>query len=157
MDETKIKLILRKFSKKRNWDKFHTLRNLATALSVEASELLEIFQWFNEDKTKKIDKNLKKKISEEVADIMLYLIRFSDIAKINIEEECLKKIKKNKKKYPIKLSKSISKKYNELQYLYKLFSFYGRELMKENLKKIKREIARAKALRENLIKRKKRD
>ena len=157
MDETKIKLILRKFSKKRNWDQFHTLRNLATALSVEASELLEIFQWFNEDKTKKIDKNLKNKISEEVADIMLYLIRFSDIAKINIEEECLKKIKKNKKKYPIKLSKGISKKYNELQYLYKLFSFYGRELMKENLKKIKREIARAKALRENLIKRKKRD
>ncbi len=157
MDETKIKLILRKFSKKRNWDQFHTLRNLATALSVEASELLEIFQWFNEDKTKKIDKNLKNKISEEVADIMLYLIRFSDIAKINIEEECLKKIKKNKKKYPIKLSKGISKKYNELQYLYKLFSFYGRELMKENLKKIKREIARAKALKENLIKRKKRD
>ncbi|MAH78957.1 MAG: nucleotide pyrophosphohydrolase [Rickettsiales bacterium TMED254] len=114
MDETKIKLILRKFSKKRNWDQFHTLRNLATALSVEASELLEIFQWFNEDKTKKIDKNLKNKISEEVADIMLYLIRFSDIAKINIEEECLKKIKKNKKKYPIKLSKGISKKYNEL-------------------------------------------
>ena len=157
MDEIKIKLILRKFAKKRNWDQFHTLRNLATALSVEASELLEIFQWFNEDKTKKIDKNLKNKISEEVADIMLYLIRFSDIAKINIEEVCLKKIKKNKKKYPIKLSKGVSKKYNELQYLFKLFFLYGKELMKESLKKKKREIERAKALRENLIKRKKRN
>ena len=76
--------------------------------------MLEIFQWFNEDKTKKLDKILKKKISEEVADIMLYLIRFSDVAKIDIEKECFKKIKKNEKKYPIKLSKGISKKYNEL-------------------------------------------
>ena len=113
MNEKKIKLILRDFAKKRNWDQFHTLKNLASALSVEASELLEIFQW--SDNSLEIDKNktLKKKVSDEVADIMLYLIRFSDKANIDIEMACLNKIKKNEKKYPVSKFKGLSKKYNE--------------------------------------------
>ena len=111
MNEKKIKNLLRKFARDRDWDQFHNLKNLACALSVEASELLEIFQWH---KNNDIDKVTQNKICDEVADIMLYLIRFADKANINIENECLKKIKKNEKKYPINLSKGISKKYNEL-------------------------------------------
>ena len=113
MDDKKIKNLLRELSEVRDWDQFHSLKNLACALSVEASELLEIFQW-SDDGGEIKDEVTHNKVADEVADIMLYLIRLSDIAKINIEEACLNKIKKNKKKYPIKLSKGISKKYNEL-------------------------------------------
>ncbi|MDC3091862.1 nucleotide pyrophosphohydrolase [Rickettsiales bacterium] len=113
MNDKKIRNLLRDFSKKRNWDQFHSLKNLACALSVEASELVEIFQWSDNDYKIK-DMETFNKIEDEIADIMLYLIRFSDIAKINIEQACLKKIKKNKKKYPVKLSKGTSKKYTEL-------------------------------------------
>ena len=114
MDDYKIKLLLREFAKERDWDQFHSLKNLVCALSVEASELLEIFQWIDLADEKINDVALKEKISDEVADIMLYLIRFDDKADINLEEACLKKIQKNSKKYPVDLAKGISKKYDEL-------------------------------------------
>ena len=114
MNDQKIKLLLRKFAKDRDWDQFHSLKNLVCALSVEASELLEIFQWMDTADKEINDKLIKEKVSDEVADIMLYLIRFADKADINLEEVCLKKIQKNSKKYPVKLSKGTSKKYNEL-------------------------------------------
>ena len=114
MDDYKIKLLLREFAKERDWDQFHSLKNLVCALSVEASELLEIFQWIDFTDEKINDVALKEKISDEVADIMLYLIRFADKADINLEEACLKKIQKNSKKYPVDLAKGISKKYDEL-------------------------------------------
>ena len=117
MNQKKLQKLLREFAKKRDWDQFHNLKNLAISINLESSELLEIFQW---DKSEDIDyklkeKKIKEKISDEVADIMLYLLRFSDIAKIDIEKSCLDKIKKNKKKYPIKLSKGNSKKYTSLK------------------------------------------
>ena len=114
MDCKKLKFILRKFSKDREWKKFHTLKNLACSISIESSELLEIFQWGDLSNLDIKQKNMKEKISDEVADIMLYLLRFSDLAKIDVEKACLKKIEKNKKKYPVNLSKGNSKKYNEL-------------------------------------------
>lgn len=114
MDDYKIKLLLREFAKERDWDQFHSLKNLVCALSVEASELLEIFQWIDLTDEKINDDAFKEKISDEVADIMLYLIRFADKADINLEEVCLKKIQKNSNKYPVELSKGISKKYDEL-------------------------------------------
>ena len=114
MDSEKIKSRLREFAKDRDWNQFHTLKNIACSINIEASELLEIFQWREIKSIDLKDLNLKEKIGDEVADIMLYLIRFSDIADINLEEVCLNKIKKNKKKYPISLSRGSSKKYNEI-------------------------------------------
>ena len=114
MDSEKIKSRLRKFAKDRDWNQFHTLKNIACSINIEASELLEIFQWREIKSVDLKDLNLKEKIGDEVADIMLYLIRFSDIADINLEKVCLNKIKKNKKKYPISSSKGSSKKYNEI-------------------------------------------
>ena len=107
---------LREFNKERDWDQFHTPKNLIMSLFKEIGELSEIFQWKNdgeiESDLKK--KKIKEKISDEVADIMLYLLRFSDLAKIDIEKCCLKKIKKNEKKYPVSLSKGKATKYNLL-------------------------------------------
>tara|TARA_B100000287_G_C20661728_1_gene790359 strand:+ start:5 stop:370 length:366 start_codon:yes stop_codon:yes gene_type:complete len=120
MNVKKIQKILKNFAKDRNWEQFHSLKNLAISISIESSELLEHFQWEKNCQEKlKINKN-KQKVSDEVADIMLYLLRFSDIAKINIEEACLTKIKKNEKKYPVKLCKGKSIKYTELKKIKKI-------------------------------------
>ena len=117
MDVHKIQKMLSDFAKKRNWEKFHSLKNLAISINIESSELLEIFQWeSNNEIYKKIKmKAFKDKVSDEVADVLLYLLRFSDIAKLDLEKICVKKIKKNAKKYPIKLSKGKSDKYTLLK------------------------------------------
>ena len=113
MNESKIQKKLRDFAKDRDWEKFHNLKNLAISISIEASELMEIFQWEDSKSnfwTKK--KNLKH-IEEEVADVMLYLLRFADIANIDIEKACMTKIKINSHKYPVNKSKGRSTKYNK--------------------------------------------
>ena len=115
MNELKIQKELREFAKKRDWEKFHTLKNIAISINLESSELLEIFQWENENSNFWFEKKIKRLIEEEVADVMLYLLRFVDIAKIDLEKVCIEKIKKNKRKYPISLSKGISTKYNKLK------------------------------------------
>ncbi len=115
MNELKIQKELRKFAKKRDWVKFHNLKNIAISINLESSELLEIFQWENENSKFWLKKNTKNHIEEEIADVMLYILRFADIAEIDLEKACIEKIKKNKKKYPIKLSKGISTKYNKLK------------------------------------------
>jgi len=116
MNEKKLQAILREFAKKRNWDQFHTLKNLAISISLEASELLEIFQWEKEKKKITDEKLLKERVSEEIADIMLYILRFADLAKLDIEEICKKKIQINEKRYPIRLSKGVSTKYSKLKF-----------------------------------------
>ena len=115
MNELKIQKELREFAKKRDWEKFHKLKNIAISINLESSELLEIFQWENENSNFWLKKKTKTLIEEEIADVMLYLLRFVDIAKIDLEKVCFEKIKKNKKKYPIRLSKGISTKYNKLR------------------------------------------
>ena len=115
MNELEIQKKLKKFASDRDWEQFHNLKNLAISINIETSELLEIFQWENEKSDFCNKKEVKKMIKEEVADIMLYLLRFSDLAKINIEKACLEKLNKNKKKYPIRLSKGKSTKYNKLK------------------------------------------
>ena len=135
MNEKKIQSLLRKFARERDWEKYHTLKNLAVSVNLESSELLEIFQWHNLE-SNQLKQNVKDKISEEVADILLYLLRFADIAKLDLEAICLKKISINAKKYPIELAKGNSIKYTNLN---KQSSSFNR---------------RAQSLRENLLKRK---
>ncbi len=115
MDEIEIQKKLKQFAKDRDWEKFHNLKNLAISISLESSELLEIFQWQNENSAFWKNKKIIRMIEDEIADVMLYLLRFSDIAKIDIQKICEQKIKKNKKKYPIKFAKGISTKYNKLK------------------------------------------
>ena len=104
-----------KFADDREWDKFHTPKNLSMALSVEISELIEIFQWITNEEIISNMKNTKFKesVSDEIADIFLYLIRIAEKLNIDIEKSVLNKLKKNEKKYPIKLSKNNTIKYNK--------------------------------------------
>ena len=107
MDLKKIKQKINKFVKDRDWDQFHSPKNLAMALSVEASELVEIFQWLKDSDIKKVDKH---KVADEIADIFFYLVRISQKMNIDIEKSFYKKMLLNIKKYLIKLAKGNSKK-----------------------------------------------
>jgi len=106
---------LRKFASDREWDQFHTPRNLLLALVGEVGELSEIFQWKGEVKdTSEFSDKEKEHLGEELSDVLLYLIRLSDKCNINLSNAVLDKIKKNGDKYPVELSKSSAKKYNDL-------------------------------------------
>lgn len=116
LDLEKLNQIITKFSEDRDWDQFHSVKNLSMALSVEASELAEIFQWMTEDQSNKIKNNpeVMIKIEDEVADIFIYLMRVMKKTNIDLESAVINKMKKNEAKYPVELSKGLSKKYNEL-------------------------------------------
>lgn len=107
---------LDEFARERDWDQFHTLKNLAMALGSEVGELLEVFQWVSDEEARDGAQNakIKSKLEEEVADIFLYLIRIADKAGIDLEAAALKKLKVNAKKYPVDLAKGNAKKYTEL-------------------------------------------
>lgn len=99
----------------RDWDQFHSVKNLSMALSVESSELLEIFQWLSEEKSNDVqnDPILLSKVEDEVADIFVYLMRIISKTNIDLEQVVLNKLKKNESKYPIESAKGNSKKYTE--------------------------------------------
>ena len=101
------------FAKERDWEKFHTPKNLSCALSVEAGELLEEFQWMNEEEQKNLSKEKLNAISEELSDILTYAIRIAGVLNINLSESIEKKLDKNAKKYPVDMVKGSSKKYSE--------------------------------------------
>ena len=105
MDYKKLKKEIKDFVDERDWEQFHNPKNLSMALSVEASELLEIFQWQKAEEYKNASEEQKEMIKDEIADIFYYLIRISDKLDINIEEALIKKMQKNRKKYPKDLVK----------------------------------------------------
>ena len=102
-----LKLIIEKFNKERDWDQFHSPSNLAKSICIEASELLECFQWNNDEYN--ID-NLK----EELADVLNYCIQLATVLDLDIKEIILEKLKKTEQKYPVEKCKGKSTKYNKL-------------------------------------------
>ena len=114
MDITKIQNQLRDFASERDWEQFHTPKNLSMALSVEASELVEIFQWLTPKESTFPDEKQYDSIRSEVADIAMYLIRFCDVLEIDLEKAIEEKLTQNKIKYPVELSKGSAKKYDQL-------------------------------------------
>lgn len=115
LDMEKLEKVISKFSNDRNWDQFHSIKNLSMALSVETSELVEIFQWMSEADSNAIMLNEEKfsDVKDEVADIFVYLLRISSKLNIDLEEVVLKKMKDNEVKYPVETSHGDSRKYNE--------------------------------------------
>jgi NTP pyrophosphatase (non-canonical NTP hydrolase) len=115
LDLKKINSEIERFASDRDWDQFHSVKNLSMALSVESAELLEIFQWFTEEQSNKVknDPKTMSKVEDEVADIFVYLLRIVSKTNIDLEAAVLNKLKKNAEKYPIEMSRGNSKKYNE--------------------------------------------
>ena len=98
---------IRKFTEDRNWDQFHSPANLAKSISIEASELLECFQWDSENYN-------KEEVCEELADVFTYCIQMAMKLEVDPKEIILKKLDKTKKKYPVEKAKGVSTKYNKL-------------------------------------------
>lgn len=115
IDLARLNIDINDFVSERDWEKFHSLKNLAMALTKESSELLEIFQWLTEKESNEIKNDPKKfqQLEDEVADVFLYLMRILHKTDIDLEVAVRNKMQKNREKYPVNLAKGNAKKYNE--------------------------------------------
>ena len=104
---------LRKFAAERDWDQFHSPKNLAIALSVEAAELLEHFQWLTEAQSSALAPEKREEVRDEMADVLLYLVRLADKLDVDLVDAAEKKIAKNALKYPAAQVRGSMKKYSE--------------------------------------------
>ncbi|RFU47337.1 nucleotide pyrophosphohydrolase [Paraburkholderia sp. DHOC27] len=112
-DLSSLRDLLRHFADERDWNKFHTPKNLATALSVEASELLEPFQWLNTGDQSELDEARYTAVRHEMADVLLYLVRLADKLDVDLYQACLEKMEINRAKYPAEKVRGDSRKYSE--------------------------------------------
>ncbi len=117
LDLTALKDKIAGFAKERDWEQFHTPKNLAMALSVEAAELSEIFQWLTEKQSYEIAHDEKEllKVKDELADIITYAVRLCGVLNIDLPKELERKMKQNAEKYPVEKAKGVAKKYTELK------------------------------------------
>jgi NTP pyrophosphatase (non-canonical NTP hydrolase) len=102
------------FRKERDWEQFHKPKDIAISLSLEASEVLEHFQWRSNEEIEKYTKENKEEIGEELADVMYWVLLMSHDLRIDILDALEKKLKKNEKKYPVEKAKGKHTKYNRL-------------------------------------------
>lgn len=105
---------LRDFAAARDWNQFHSPKNLAIAVSVEAGELLEHFQWIPDRDSLTLPEDKLAKIKEEIADVLLYLIRLADLLNVDLLKIAYSKIEANAQRYPVDKSRGSAKKYTEL-------------------------------------------
>ncbi len=115
LDITRIQAHLRTFAKSRDWEQYHSPKNLAMALATEAGELLEIFQWLTEEESRALsgDPQQRERAGEELADVLQYVLRIADLLEVDINQALWEKLEKNERKYPVSLSKGNAKKYTE--------------------------------------------
>ena len=105
---------LRSFAAERDWDQFHSPKNLAMALAGEAAEVLEVFQWLTEEQSRGLDAKAHAAVSEEIADVLLYVIRLADKLGVDPVVAARAKLAANARKYPADKARGNAKKYTEL-------------------------------------------
>lgn len=105
---------LREFAVDRDWQQFHSPKNLAIALSVEAAELLEIFQWLTEDASRTLPVDQLQRARDELADVLLYLVRLADELGVDLAAAARDKIAANAVRYPVAKARGTSRKYTDL-------------------------------------------
>ena len=105
---------LREFAAARDWEQFHSPKNLAMALSVEAGELLEIFQWLTQEQSRSLAPEAQAAASEEIADVLLYLIRLGDQLGVDPVVAARRKLAANAEKYPADKARGNARKYTDL-------------------------------------------
>lgn len=107
---------LRTFADDRDWEQFHSPKNLSMALAVEAGELLELFQWLTQEESRAVATSQTDlaRVKEELADIFIYLVRLADQLGIDLEQAAKNKIGKNAEKYPVGKAHGSAAKYSDL-------------------------------------------
>ena len=109
----KLRNALRAFAAERDWEQFHSPKNLATALSVEAAELLEPFQWLTDEQSANLSAEQRASVREELADVLNYLVQLADKLDIDLIDAASEKIRRNAEKYPADKFRGSASKYSE--------------------------------------------
>lgn len=112
LDDLNARLL--RFARERDWEQFHSPKNLAMALAAESGELLEIFQWLTEEQSRRLDAKLQASATEEIADVLLYLVRLGDQLGIDPIAAARRKLVENARKYPADKARGNARKYTEL-------------------------------------------
>lgn len=105
---------LRRFANEREWDQFHSPKNLASALAVEAAELLEPFQWLTEEQSRALSPQQAEAVRKELADVLIYLVRLADKLDVDLTDAVRAKLAENAAKYPVQKAKGSARKYTDL-------------------------------------------
>ena len=105
---------MRRFAAERDWDRFHTPKNLAMALSGEAGELIEHFQWLTAEESASLPAPVRDEVALELADVLLYLVRLGDVLGIDLAEAARRKIAINAQRYPVERARGRAVKYDRL-------------------------------------------
>ena len=117
LDIGAVQKALREFARDRDWEQFHTPKNLAMAMAGEIGELCDIFQWLTDEESWNVMDAPERAASvrDELADVLNYLIRLADILAVDLDDAVWKKIRKNGEKYPVSRAKGSPAKYSELR------------------------------------------
>ncbi len=102
------------FARERDREQFHTPKNLAMAMAVEAAEVVEIFQWLTDEQARGLDKEQREHLADELADTYIYLLKLADAFGVDLVEAAQRKMKKNALKYPVHKARGTAKKYDQL-------------------------------------------
>lgn len=115
VDVTRLAAKLDLFAAERDWGKFHSPKNLVMALTGEVGELTEIFQWLSEEASKKVclDPATARAVQDELADVLLYLVRLSSVLGVDLDAAVQQKLKTNATRYPAAKVRGSSKKYDQ--------------------------------------------
>jgi len=106
-----LKARVNQFAEERDWEQFHSAKNLAMAMIVEAGEVVEHFQWMTEQESKNLEAEKKEQVGQELSDTFVYLLRIAEVCGIDLIEAANKKIDLNAKKYPVDKVKGSNAKY----------------------------------------------
>lgn len=105
---------IKAFNRERDWEQYHSPKNLSMALSVEVAELLEVFQWLTEEQSRHLPPTKQKAVEEEIGDVTILLLALADQLGVDVLEAARKKLEHNRAKYPVEKSRGRAEKYNEL-------------------------------------------
>lgn len=109
-----LRVELKQFARDRDWEQFHAPKNLAVGLSVEASEILEHFQWLSEEESANLSKDAKEAVRLELADVLIYLIRLADMLDVDLIAAAQDKLAINAERYPVDKARGLAIKYDKL-------------------------------------------
>ena len=117
MDLSDLKTRLRTFAEERDWEQFHSPKNLAMALAAETGELLELFQWLTEEESRELKASPRDlaRVREEIADVLIYLVRLADKLDIDLEAAASEKIALNSRRYPVEKARGRALKAKDLE------------------------------------------
>jgi NTP pyrophosphatase (non-canonical NTP hydrolase) len=106
---------IKAFNRERDWEQFHSPKNLSMALSVEVAELVEVFQWLTQEQSRRLSPAKKQAIEEEIGDVTILLLMLADELGVDVLEAARKKLQRNRAKYPVEKARGRAEKYNELE------------------------------------------